>query len=255
MLTLSVCIEMFWPTLPMDERVRRVAALGFSAFEFWGWKNKDLDALRAATDQTGLALAVMCMEPTWCITQRGNDQTIVAGFVETLPVARAFGCTRLIIVPGDALPDESPDITRRRVVRKLKLLAPRAEDAGVTLVIEPLNPIVDHRGVWMTTVHEAVDIVEEVGSPNVKVLDDLYHEQLVEGNLIANLRQYAPWIGHIHTAGAPGRHELIGGEIDYAAIFAAIKGTSYSGYIGLEYRPTRETEAGLKETLALLSPT
>lgn len=249
---LSVCIEMFWRDRPMGERIRRVKALGYGAFEFWGWKNKDIAEIRTAMDETGLALAIMCMEPTWCMTQRGNDQALLDGFAESLPVARTLGCTRLIIVPGDALPDEAADITRRRVVRKLKMLAPRAEDAGVTLVIEPLNPVVDHRGVWMTMLHQAVDIIEDVGSPNVKALDDLYHEQLVEGNLITNLRQYLPWIGHIHTANVPGRAELVGGEIDYRAVFAAIAASGYNGYVGLEYKPTRDTEAGLKDALALL---
>jgi hydroxypyruvate isomerase len=253
MLEFSVCIEMFWRDLPMHERVRRVKSLGFTAYEFWGWKNKDLNSLRAVQDETGLQCAVMCMEPNFGLTERTDDASVVGGFAESVRVARSFGCTRLISVPGLDLADETWEATRRRVLRRVKAFAPLAEDGGVTLLLEPLNPLVDHKGAWLTRMCEAADIVAEVGSPNVKILCDLYHQQITEGNLLANVGLYAPVIGHFHTAGVPGRHELVGGELDFRAIFAAIRRTAYSGYIGLEFSATRDADAGLKEALGLLS--
>jgi hydroxypyruvate isomerase len=249
---LSVCIEMFWRDLPMPERVRRVKALGFKAFEFWEWKGKDLDALRSVQRETGLACAVMCMVPNFGLTDRTSDASVVEGFAESTRVARSFGCTRLISVPGMTLDDETFEMTRRRVLRRVKAMAPIAEDAGITLVLEPLNLLVDHKGAWLTRMSEAADLVQEVASPNVKILCDLYHQQITEGNLLANFTLYAPLIGHVHTAGVPGRHELVGGELDYRAIFAAIKRTGYSGYIGLEYKATRDEDSGLKEAQGLL---
>jgi hydroxypyruvate isomerase len=191
----SVCIEMFWKDAPLPERVQRVKQLGFKAFEFWGWKGKDLDALGAAQKQSGLACAIMAMEPSWQLVERVSDQTIVDGFVESIKVAKSLHCTRLISVPGIALADETFEMTRRRVLRRVKVLAGIAQDENVTLLLEPLNPLVDHKGAWLTKMSEAADLVSEVGSPNIKILCDLYHQQITEGNLLANLALYAPLIG------------------------------------------------------------
>ncbi|NLE45142.1 MAG: TIM barrel protein [Chloroflexi bacterium] len=254
MATLSVCIEMFWRDLPFDERIRRVKALGYSAFEFWGWKGKDLDVIRAAQDETGLDVAAICIEPNYSLVDRSDPAPLVDGVKESAAVAQSLGCSRMIVTTGNALADETYEITRRRVVRNLKRMAPVAEDCGVTLVLEPLNPIVDHKGYWLTTLPKAVDIVEEVDSPGLRILDDLYHQQLSEGNLIANLRQYISRIGHFHAAGAPGRHELVGGELDYRTIFTAIDATGYNGFVGLEFSPTIGSEEALKQALELVSP-
>ncbi len=251
MINLSVCIEMFWRGLPMDARIRRVRALGFGACEFWGWRDKDLAAIRRSLDETGLTLAAICAEPGFCLVDRDAEQPILAGLAESVQTARSLGCERLIVTTGNALADESFEVTRRRVVRRLRRMATLAEDGGVTLVLEPLNPIVDHKGYWLVKLSDAVDIVQEVGSPNLKILDDLYHQQLSEGNLIGNLTTYLPWIGHFHTAGVPGRHELVGGELDYRAIFAAIARGGYQGYVGLEFAPTLADDDALRQALTL----
>jgi hydroxypyruvate isomerase len=251
MVNLSVCIEMFWPNLPLEERIRRVKAVGYHAFEFWGWQNKDLDKIRLAKQETGLKVAACCIEPNFCLVDRTDDKVVVDGLVESAAVAHSLDCQTLIVTTGNVLADETFEITRRRVVRKLKKMAQAAEDHGVVLVLEPLNPLVDHPGYWLTKMSEAVDIIQEVASPSLKILDDLYHQQITEGNLIENLTRYAPWIGHFHAAGVPGRHELVGGELDYRHIFAAISKTGYSGYVGLEFSPVDSDEAALKQALAL----
>ena len=251
MVNLSVCIEMFWRNLPIEERIRRVKAVGYQAFEFWGWQNKELDKIRVAKQETDLTVAAFCTEPNFCLVDRADDQAVVDGVVESAAVAHSLGCQTLIVTTGNVLADETFEITRRRVVRKLKRMAQAAADYGVVLVLEPLNPIVDHPGYWLTKMSVAVDIVQEVDSPALKILDDLYHQQVTEGNLIANLTLYAPWIGHFHVAGVPGRHELVGGELDYRNIFAAISQTGYTGYVGLELSPVGDDEAALKQALSL----
>ena len=248
---LSVCIEMFWKDLPLAERIRKVKALGFTAFEFWGWKDKDLEAIAQAKAETGLALAVMSMEPNWVLVTRANDQGVLDGFAASVTVARRLGCQTLIAVPGFVQADGTWEQSFRTVRRKLKAMARIAEEGGVTVVVEPLNPLVDHAGAWLTKMSEAYDLVREVASPNVKILMDMYHQQVTEGNLLANLAAYAPWIGHVHAAGVPGRHELVGGELDYRAILRAIDATGYHGYVGLEYAPTMAAEVGLKQALEL----
>jgi len=252
MVKLSACIEMLWNDLPFAERIRRTAAIGVPAYEFWGWRNKDLDAIEAAMRDCGLPLAVLALDPMGQLVVRDAQAALVRSMRETVAVAQRLGCPTIIATTGNTLPDESFDATRRRVVRHLRALAPLAEDAGLTLAIEPLNTLVNHQGYWLTRMSEAVDIVEEVDSPAVKVLMDIYHQQVQEGNIISNLTVYAHHIGHFHSAGVPGRHELVGGELDYRAIYRAIDATGYAGYVGLEFSPTRPAEEGLREALSLV---
>ena len=251
MVTLSVCIEMFWPDLPHAERIRRTAALGFSAYEFWGWKNKDLDAMRTAQEETGLALAALALEPGFAVVDPANEQELIQGVADTADVAHMLGCNHIIVTTGNAIAGETYEITRRRVLRKLKKMAAVAAGKGMTLCLEPLNPHVDHKGYWLTTMAQAGDLVDEVDSPALTILYDLYHQQITEGNLIANLRRFIHQIGHIHTAGVPGRHELVGGENDYAALFRAIDDAGYRSYVGLELRPTLGEETALTQALKL----
>ncbi|MHB0857303.1 MAG: hydroxypyruvate isomerase family protein [Anaerolineae bacterium] len=248
---LSVCVEMFWRDLPYEERIARIARLGFAAFEFWGWKNKNLSAIQEAAARHNLSVAALCLEPGAGLIRRSFEAELVQGMQETAAVAARLGCRTIISTTGNTLDDETYEITRRRVVRNLRAVARVAEDHGLTVVIEPLNTLVDHHGYWLTHMAQAIDIVQEVGSPAVKILMDLYHQQIMEGNLIANLTAGIAEIGHFHTAGVPGRHELVGGELDYRALFQAIDATGYTKYVGLEYSPTIDTDASLRQALEL----
>jgi hydroxypyruvate isomerase len=250
---LSVCIEMFWTDLSFEERIRRTAALGFEAYEFWGWKNKNLDAMRAAQEETGIKLGALALEPGFAVVNQDNEREIMQGIAMTAETAQSLGCNSVIVTTGNVIAGEPWEMTRRRVVRRLKKMAQVAADAGVRICLEPLNPFVDHKGYWLTTMAEAGDIVEEVDSPALTILYDLYHQQITEGNLIANLQRHAHQIGHVHTAGVPGRHELVGGENDYGVLFHAIDNAGYTGFVGLEFRPTIGEEAALRQALALLS--
>ncbi len=252
MVKLSVCIEMFWRDLPFEERVARVAGLGYRAYEFWGWKNKDIPKIKAAAALHNLACAAISIEPGFSLLKRSFAAELVQGAKETARVARELGCRTVIATTGNTYDDESYEMTRRRVVRQAAEVVKVCEDNGLTLVIEPLNTLVDHHGYWLRTMAQAYDIVEEIGSPAAKILDDIYHQQINEGNIIPNIRAYIGRIGHFHTAGHPGRHELIGGELDYRVVFQAIDATGYQGYVGLEYSPTMDAGESLKQTLGLV---
>ena len=111
------------------------------------------------------------------------------------------------------------------------------EAAGITLLVEPLNELIDHQGYYLVKSAEAFDIIKQVASPNIKILFDIYHQQISEGNVINNILANMEYIGHFHAAGNPGRNELQRGEINYPPLFAAIKQSNFSGYVGLEYWP------------------
>ena len=121
------------------------------------------------------------------------------------------------------------------------------EEAGITLVIEPLNELIDHPGYYLVRSDEAFQIIDKINSPRVKVVYDIYHQQISEGQLIANLTANIDKIGHFHAAGNPGRNELTSSELHYPSIFEAIAKKDYQGYVGLEYWPLNDPVTGLRE--------
>lgn len=248
---LSVCIEMFWPDLPFEERVKRAGALGLPAVEFWNHSNKNLPQMAEALAAARMAVAGFVCEPGFALTSPLPVESHVQGLRQSAAAARTLNCSTLIVTTGNATAGESDEATRRRILRKLRLMVAAAEQEGITLVLEPLNPFLDHPGYWLTTMTQAADLLDEVDSPNLKILYDIYHQQMTEGKILLNLRQYAGRIGHIHVAGAPGRTNLLGGDLDYRAVFAAIDAVGYTGYVGLELRPAAHAEAALVEAMEL----
>ncbi|HPP11824.1 MAG TPA: TIM barrel protein [bacterium] len=251
MVKLSVCVETFWKGQSLPEKVRRVKELGFPAFEFWGWRNKNLEELVQVQQETGLTVSAMCTEPNFVLTAEGNEKVLLEGVVASAAVARKLQCSRLIVTTGSVVAGETREQTRRRVVRKLRLMVQAATEHGMELLLEPLNPVVNHPGYWLTKVAQAVDLLEEVNAPGLKILFDIYHQQVTEGNLLAKIERYLPLIGHFHAAGVPGRCELVGGELNYRAIFSAIDRLGYSGYVGLEFTPVGKDEDALRQALSL----
>ena len=243
MLTFSPCIEMFWHDVDFPARIPRVGALGFTAWEFWSWWNKDLDAIERATKDTGLDVAACCVHTASAdsghsMLSSGGADPFVAAVKECIPVARILGCHRFIVTTGNALPDAPREEQHRACVKALRAAAPVAEDAGILLVLEPLNVLVDHAGYYLSSSAEGFQIVDEVRSPAVKLLFDVYHQQITEGNLTPNICTNIARIGHFHTANHPGRHELGRGEINYRHLLDRIRETGYDGYIGLEFSPS-----------------
>ena len=136
------------------------------------------------------------------------------------------------------------------------IVAPR----GISLIlevintlapVEPLNPKTNHLNYYLNHTQEAFAIVREVGSPFLKILFDLYHVQIMEGNLIETLRTNIAAIGHFHVGDVPGRHEPGTGEVHYGNVFKAIRGSAYRDFVGMEYVPSREAMATLAEVRAL----
>ncbi|MSP14111.1 MAG: xylose isomerase [Chloroflexi bacterium] len=154
-----------------------------------------------------------------------------------LELAAAYGIPNLIVFSGNrAGLSDAAGIAA--TVEGLQRLAPAAEAKGVTLILELLNSKIDHLDYQCDHTAWGVQVVEQVNSPQVKLLYDIYHMQVMEGDVIRTLRQAAPHIGHIHTAGNPGRHDLDADqELNYPAIMRAIQGIGYGGYIGQEFRP------------------
>jgi hydroxypyruvate isomerase len=125
------------------------------------------------------------------------------------------------------------------------------EPHGVTLIVEPLNTLVNHKGYYLHHTAEAFEIVREVASPNVKILFDIYHVQIMDGNLIDIIRKNIASIGHFHVGDVPGRHEPGTGEINYTNVFHAIRETGFRDFVAMEYGPSKDPMITLAEVRAM----
>lgn len=250
MLTLSVCIEMIFRGLPFVERIGATRAAGLDAVEFWGWRNKDLDAVRAACEEHGVRVAAFGLDTGGPLTAGGDIDELMTCVDDSIQAARKLGARTLLCTTGNEQLGRSRSEQREMVTAKLQAIAPLLEDAGVTAVLEPLNVLVDHQGYFLVGTAEALEILEEVNSPNVKLLFDIYHQQISEGNVLRNLTGSLPRLGHVHAADNPGRHEPGTGELNYPVILRRLDECGYDGYVGLEYRPSRDPAETLRSVAA-----
>jgi hydroxypyruvate isomerase len=161
------------------------------------------------------------------------------------------GIPTLISTTGPDQDGLDRETQHENIVDVLSRVAPDAEEAGVTLALEPLNTEVDHPGYYLTTSEEGFEIVDEVGSENVTLLYDVYHQQITEGNVIQTVTENVERIGHVHVADVPGRHEPGTGELNYGRIFEALDDVGYDGYVGCEFSPTDDPDGAMADVLAL----
>ena len=244
---MRICIPVpcFFGKMDFCEAIAKIAQLGFDAAETYNWKSLDLDAVRNACEQSGVELLSMCTTE-FNMTNPAKREDWLNGLKEICAAAKRVGASKLITQVGA---DTGEERARQHdsIVAALKQAKPILEDSGVTIMIEPLNIYVNHPGYYLWSSREAFEIIHEVDHPLVKVVYDIYHQQVMEGNIIPSVTQNLDCIAHLHSAGHPGRHELQFGENDYKVIFAAVDKAGYTGACGLEYGPTMDSVESLKE--------
>ena len=245
----SVCIDAVFEGLSVADAVQAVRNCGIDAFEFWGWWDKDLAGVTGAKQALGMHIASCCTRFI-SLVDPDRRRDYLTGLEETIAAAESIGCRTIISQVGDFRAGISRDVQHKSLVDGLRAAAPMLEKAKMTLVFEPLNELVDHPGYYLIRSDEAFQIVDEVNSDWVKVVFDIYHQQISEGHVLHNITQNIHRIGHFHAAGNPGRHELTIGELNYQNIFDAIQQTGFDGYVGLEYWPLHDPQAGLKQVAA-----
>ncbi len=267
MANIGVCIEIFFGDLPYPERIRKVAELGFRSYEFW-FHDKAFDGKSLTPGMKDFAmLAELNARHGMTVTDfvfNHPDGGIVAslidkkdrgkltdGLAQIVPLARKIGCTRLISGSGNRVAGLSRKAAVANMIAALSELAPLCAKEGITLIVEPFNTL-DHPDYFLDDPHLCVEVLEAVGSPNVKMLYDIYHMQIMDGNIVDFIRENIRHIGHFHVAGVPGRHEPDSGELNYSFIIKEIDRLGYSGAVGLEYWPTMDHAASLRRTLGYL---
>lgn len=249
----SACIPALFGGKTAREALAAAKSAGLKHYEFWGWNEEQIASYAQAQVEFGMTPVAMCTTFHELTDPNGREK-YVEGIQKTIPVCKKLGCKNIISQVGPERSDISRQAQHESIVAGLKAAAPYVEEAGLVLVFEPLNIRVDHVGYYLWSEEEAFRIQEEVGSPNVKVLIDLYHQAVMDdldiGMIVANLDK----IGHFHMAGVPGRHEpLIDCKVDYAAVLDAIRKAGYTEAVGLEYFPVYPVEEGLKTLVEQLS--
>jgi hydroxypyruvate isomerase len=157
-----------------------------------------------------------------------------------------------IFLTGNRVPDLTDQQMLESVIEWTKPVVDMAEKAGVTLLLEPLNDKYDHPGHWLTSSDLGAEICRRIGSKRLRILFDCYHMQIMEGDLVNHIKRNIDVIGHFHSAGVPGRHEVFTGETNYPFVLSQIEQLGYQGVFGLEFAPSMNDEVSLTQTLAHL---
>ena len=180
-----------------------------------------------------------------------NHDLIVNGLLTTLPKAAKAKVPNLIAFFGNRKGRSDEDAIKNCVIG-LNKVKKAAEEHGVTVCVELLNSKVDHKDYQGDRTWFGVEVVRQVDSPRVRLLYDIYHMQIMEGDVIRTIRDNHQWIAHFHTGGVPGRHELDDTqELNWRTVAKAIADTGYTGYVAHEFVPTRDPLTSLREAVAL----
>ena len=253
MINLSACIEAMYKDVPFVERIEKVAAVGMKTFEFWGWGNKDIDAIKAAKDKCGMVVGTFGANVGGSLVDPSNRDKLPEALKQSIEVCHKLDCKRMLVTTGNEIQGVKREVQHQSIVDGLKVAAEILESEDITLSLEPLNMLVNHKGYYLYTSEEGFQIVDEVGIPSVGLLYDIYHQQITEGNLIANITASIDKIAHFHVADVPGRHEPGSGEINYRNVFKSISETGYKDLVGLEFWPACPDDDALKALLEMTS--
>lgn len=251
---LSACIEnhyMFNEAESIADRIHAAKAAGLDRVEFHLWSELDMDPIERALQDTGVQLTSLVVGPRCGCVDRSREAFFVEAIGNTIAMIQRLGARGLVVAGGPALKEASDAEQRAAMVYLLKRVAPQVEQAGIQLWLEPLNSRVDHPGMFMNTATEGLDIIEEVGSPAVRLLYDVYHAAVM-GEDWREILKRVHLIGYVQVADTNGRHQPGTGDIDWAAFMPALHAAGYRGDIGMEYRPIGDSAASVAQTRRVL---
>ena len=254
MVAIGVCLEPIYPSLSVEERIAIIAEAGYRCIEFWHpegtWDGstirtdwaKNAAALRNACKQNGVTLNDFAFH-AWdgsiggCPVKTQDRKRYIEQIKKMIAFTEAAGCRKGIVLSGTVDSARSRSEMRKNLEDALAEAVRIAEAADIMLLLEPLNTLIDHPGYYLDSSSEGLEIVQSINSPRLKILFDIYHMQIMEGNLLATIEKNIQWIGHFHAAGVPGRGELFDCELNYPQILTTIESFGYDGCFGLEYFP------------------
>lgn len=228
-----------------QDRVRAAAAEGFTAVEIWGptgvdapSKPKDLVALKAALDETGVQLTAQLAEPrTQFMIPPWDHSEFFRKLDEGVEIAHTLGTPRMVVGSGTGFGGWKRQVQLDKLVEIYQKAVAQIDGSGIVLVLEPVNVRVDHPGSLLDRTAEAVYVARGVDSPQFGVLYDIYHSAVEGEDMEAELTNAGDLVKYVQLADAPGRGEPGTGELDWAERFGILRASGYDGPIGLEYYP------------------
>ncbi len=250
MLKYSLCIEPVLTDVDFYDRIKIASQLGFKAVEFWDPGERDTVKIGEVAAKNNISVSICTLNDPW--NKRINDcaDSVVENTEKSILMAKQMGCNSLIALAGDI--ESRMDTQKNILIENLKRLGEIAVKEGVTINVEALNSLIDHKGYYLDSSYLGFEIIKSVNCDNIKLLYDVYHMQIMEGNIIENIKKNIDFIGHFHSAGVPGRNEHFNGESDYPNVLKAIENTDYDRYFGLEYWTTYDDQQSIKDVLAYL---
>lgn len=251
----SICIEKLFIDLHFYDRFAMVRNAGFDYVEFGSWEQHDISRIRQLIQEHHLKLGCFSGDKDYNLIDPAHCGEFMDYLKRSVDIARFLECENLVL-HSNALAEEGRMCTQGNelsdrskiacATKNLLAAAKIAEDAGITLQLEPVSTDAKP-GYYMTTSASAVELIRMVNSPNLKILYDIYHMQLMEGNLVNTLRKNADILGYIHIADVPGRHEPGTGEINYSFLkHILVEELHFDGIYAFELSPLSTLERCLK---------
>lgn len=251
----AACIDALYGEIPFLDRFQAAKDDGFDAVEFWGWTDKDLNAVKTAAEKAQIAICGFNGDADLSLIDPSQSEDYMAYLEKSVETARFLGASSVTIHSnglGDGgivihhYDELSHTVKLCTMFRMLEKCAELAEKSGISMNLEALNITTDHVGNFLKNTQMAAEMIRLIGSPRLKVLYDVYHMQLNEGCICDTIRDYGDTFGHVHVADAPGRHEPGTGEIYYPRVYAELEHCGYQGLVGFELFPQTTTAEAVK---------
>ncbi len=245
-------LSMLFTEVPFLERFARAKAAGFSAVEYLFPYDWPAEQIAAELQTNDLTQVLFNLPPgDWQAGERGiaclpdRVEEFRAGVDQGIAYAKVLGNSQLNCLAGLKPAGLDQGLAWQTLLANVQYAAERFDEAGLTLCLEAINSRVDMPGFMLDTTGKVMAVIEDVEADNVRLQYDVYHMQIMEGDVIRSLECLLPWIGHIQFADNPGRHEPGTGEINFSNVFAALDRLGYQGWASAEYRPSSATEDSL----------
>jgi hydroxypyruvate isomerase len=241
-----------------DEKLEAAARSGFESVqmvgEYAGWTDADIGRVKKLARSLRLGLDVLIATPDWptrpvSMVDPAQRDNFLADVRNAIRYAQKLEVPQILLMSGNAIPGRTHEEQYASLLEGSKRAGDLAAAAGLTAIVEPLNSLVNHKGFFLTTCVEGARLIRQVDNPHVRLLFDIYHEQVQIGNVIRTLTEAADVVAVFHIADNPGRNDPGSGEINYPNVYKAIRKTGYRGYVAMEYLPLSDQVQSLTKAL------
>jgi len=242
-----------------EEKLETAARAGVQSVELVGeyadWTDTDIARVKKLARSLRVGIDVLIATPNWqkrpvSMVDPAQRDNFLADLQKAITVAKQLEVPQILLMSGNAIPGRTHEEQYASLLEGSKRAGDLVAAANLTAIVEPLNSVINHKGFFLTTCVEGAKLIRQVDNPHVRLLFDVYHEQVQIGNVIRTLTEAADVVAVFHIADNPGRNDPGTGEINYHNVYKAIQKTGYSGYVAMEYLPLGEQVDSLTKALA-----